>query len=195
MRKRFVSLTLAVVAVSCISAIQPGVLAPGIIVSPGQSRCHVPRQNRGHMHHNNDPPQNPHGASRRRFRLLEPDPEISELESKLKERQLASDPDVVRLLRNARFYSDESRQWAIGQLRAVLSKESADSTASGSAFRPLAPVQWLSQGDLHLYDQVDNTPWYIPLNALTRGMLLAGPQGGGKTRFLISLCLQLNAFR
>jgi hypothetical protein len=65
--------------------------------------------------------------------------------------------------------------------------------ATGDVYRPLAPPELLSRGDLHLLNQVDGTSWKVPMNALTRGMLVTGAQGGGKSMFLIFICKQLDA--
>ena len=74
----------------------------------------------------------------------------------------------------------------------ILESERITDMRTGDVYRPLAPHNLLSQGDLHVFNQVDDAPWMIFKDALARGMLLTGPQGGGKTRLLLWLCKQLS---
>jgi len=127
----------------------------------------------------------------RRFRSLEPDEQLLRLEQELRRRNLLYDPDVQWLMEKAALGSEAGRKWAIGQLETILEAERIHDMRTGDVFRPLAPKELLLQGDLHLLNQVDGIRWMIPTNALTRGMLLTGPQGGGKTRLLIWICRQL----
>lgn len=142
------------------------------------------------MHYNNDPPENKDDI----FKSLRPDPTLLALESKLRRRHLIYEPTVQDLLEKAYICSEETRQWAIHKLETLLQAESTEEMRTGNVFGPMAPEQLLRCGNLHLFNQANGIPWKIPLDALTRGMLLTGPQGGGKTRLLIWLCHQLNSF-
>jgi hypothetical protein len=125
---------------------------------------------------------------------FEPDRELLRIEDELRRRHLLEDPVVQWLMRLIRAPSSNNRTWAVGKLQLLLDSEHIMDLRTGDHFRPLAPSQRLSQGDLHLLDQVDGTKWTIPANALTRGMLLTGMQGGGKSRFLLGVTKQLSEF-
>lgn len=129
----------------------------------------------------------------RRFISLEPDEELLTLEAELRRREKLHDPQVQWLMERAALCSDTNRQWARDQLRMVLEADRIEDMRTGGPFRPLAPPQLLGDGDLHLLDQVDGVPWKVPWTALPRGLLVTGPQGAGKTRFIIHLCQKLNA--
>jgi hypothetical protein len=148
-----------------------------------------------HMNKNKDPSNDDFlfGDNPGRFRSLEPDEELLALEKELRQRNLLYDSDVQWLIEKAAFSNDNNRRWARAQLKLILESERIQDMRSADPFRPLAPSQLLSQGQLHLYNQVDGTAWMIPVNALTRGMLVTGPQGGGKTRLLIWICKQLSS--
>lgn len=126
-----------------------------------------------------------------RFRSLEPDEELLRLEQELRRRNLLYRPDVQWLMEKAVLCSDASSNWAKDKLKLILEAERIHDMRTGDLFRPLAPKELILRGDLHLLNQVDGVPWMVPTNALTRGVLLTGPQGGGKTRLLISVCRQL----
>jgi len=129
----------------------------------------------------------------RRFTSLEPDEELLALENELRRREKLHDPYVQWLIEKAALCRDSNSQWARDQLRMVLEADRIEDMRTGDAFRPLAPPQLLADGDLHLFDQVDGVRWNVPWSALPRGLLVTGPQGAGKTRFIIHLCKQLNA--
>jgi hypothetical protein len=149
----------------------------------------------GHAMYQNKDPSNPDFLSEnrpRRWRFIEPDQELLELEAELRARNKLYDPHVQWLIKKAALCSDKNAQWARDQLKLLIDSERIQDKRTRDVFRPLAPAELLSRGDLHLINQVDGISWMIPINALTRGMLLTGPQGGGKTRFLIHICRQLN---
>jgi len=132
------------------------------------------------------------GDNSDRFRSMQPDEELLAIEKELRERNLLYDSDIQWLIDLAAFSNKNNKRWARDKLKLLLESERIQDMRSGDVFRPLAPTQLLSQGWLHLYNQIDGTPFLIPLNALTRGMLVTGPQGGGKTRLLIWICKQLS---
>lgn len=128
-----------------------------------------------------------------RFISQEPDDEFLGLEAELRRRQKLHDPHVQWLMEKAAQCRGPNRQWARQQLRHLIESDRIMDMRTGDPFRPLAPPQLLGVGDLHLLSQVDGTRWMIPWSALPRGILVTGPQSGGKTRFIIHLCRQLNA--
>ena len=130
----------------------------------------------------------------RRYNSLEPDKQFLRLEDELRRRLLIFDPHVQWLLDKYACGSQSNEQWVREELQKMLEADRIMDMRTGSVFRPLAPSKLLQQGDLHLFNQVDGTPWKISRDALTRGVLLTGPQGGGKTRLLIWLCRQLCSF-
>lgn len=147
------------------------------------------------MHQNKDPSGFRHLFNEQPGRLgsLEPDEEMLQLERELRQRNLLADEHVRWLADKAVLCTGESRRWARDQLRLVIESDRITDMRTGDPYRPLAPPQVLSAGDIHLLNQVDGTSWKIPKTALTRGLLITGPQGGGKSRFIIWLCRQLNA--
>jgi hypothetical protein len=128
----------------------------------------------------------------RQFHSIDPDQQLLELESELRQRNLMFSTEVQWLMKTAAYAGNSSSQWARDKLRLILESERIMDIRTGDVFRPLAPEIKLCCGDLHLLNQADGVAWKIKRDALTRGMLLAGPQGGGKTRLLIWLCRQLS---
>jgi hypothetical protein len=148
------------------------------------------------MQRNKDPSPMRHyafGQGSRRFTPPEPDKERLALEDELRQRNKLYNANVQWLLDGVEHWSEADRQWAIERLREIIADDRIEDMRTGDPFRPLAPSQLLAAGDLHLLDQVDGVPWKIPWTALPRGLLVTGPQGAGKTRFIIWLCEQLNA--
>ena len=148
------------------------------------------------MPQNKDPSPMHHyafGQGPRRVTPPEPDKERLALEDELRQRNKLYDADAQWYLDGVEHWSEADRQWAIGKLQEILADDRTEDMRTGDPYRPLAPVQLLAAGDLHLLDQVDGVPWKIPWAALPRGMLVTGPQGAGKTRYIIWLCQQLNA--
>jgi hypothetical protein len=125
----------------------------------------------------------------------DPDKERLALENELRERNKLYDPNVQWLLDGAEHWSPADSRWALDQLGDMCDADRIEDKRSGDPYRPLAPPQLLSQGEIHLATQVDGTPFLIPRRALSRGFLVVGPQGGGKTRLLLWLLMQLNAAR
>lgn len=126
-----------------------------------------------------------------RFKSLEPNEEFLKLEDEVRQRNLIYNPNIQRLMNIAAFGNDSGALWAKQKIQMILESDRIMDMETGDVFRPLAPEQLLSQGDLLLFNQVDGTPWKIPTDTLTRGVLLAGSQGSGKTMLLISICKQL----
>lgn len=145
------------------------------------------------MHHNTDPPSKD-SDWRAEFKSFAVNENLLEIEEQLRDRFLLYDGDVQWLIDVAASGDGENSRWAMEQLELILKAEVTEDMRTGNVWGPLAPAQLLSCGDLHLYNQINGVPWKIPLNAITRGVLLTGPQGGGKSRFLIWLCRQFNRF-
>lgn len=140
------------------------------------------------MHINNDPPEKRQIIDYSKFKSFQTNEKLHRIEDKLRERHLLYDDGVHWLMEKAVFGND----WAIEKLEMILNAESVEDFRTGNVWGPPGPQQLLSCGNLHLYNQLNGVAWKIPLNALTRGMLLTGPQGGGKSRFLIWIGKQLN---
>ncbi len=148
-------------------------------------------QQRGiRMDFNNNVP-NRFGDNSRCFRSLHVNKEVLELEEQLRARNLLWDKDVQWLVTTAALNTRTGSQWAIAKLKDILKAESIEDMRTANIWGPAGPVQLLNTGNFHLFDQVDGIPWKIKSDALTRGMLLTGLQGGGKTMLLIYLCHQL----
>ena len=145
------------------------------------------------MHDNAHSPDDSSEKNKRRFDSMEPDEELLDLEDKLRYRNLLYEPSVQWLMEKAAFASANSRDWAIEKLRMILQSEEIEDQRSGDVYRPLGPRALLDCGDLHLCNQIDRVPWRIPADTLTRGLLIAGSQGAGKSRLLIYICRQLAA--
>ena len=140
---------------------------------------------------NNNPPHEPDDHYKH-FRSLQVNQPLLEIESQLRDRHLLYDPDVKWLIEIAALASETNSQWAMEQLKMILNGESIEDMQTGNIWGPLGPEKLLTTGDLHLFDQGNGIAWKIHLDALTRGAILTGLQGGGKTRLLIWLCHQLN---
>ncbi|MFO8015115.1 MAG: hypothetical protein R6X20_17655 [Phycisphaerae bacterium] len=132
---------------------------------------------------------------RPRYRRLEADPELLELEEQLRAGNLLEDPEVQRWMRIASFGTHAGRSRNIERLRALLQAQTVEAMRAPDAFRPYGPASLLAQGDLHLLDQMDGVPWLVSTDALLTGTVVAGAQGGGKTRLIVSLLRQLTQVR
>lgn len=122
--------------------------------------------------------------------------EFKTLRSQLADRDLLYRPDVQRLLKNAdQAWSHAIYSSLIERLKLILEEQITDGQRRPDAFRPYGPLQLLSQGRLHLLDQIDGTPFLIDPNKLTTGMIVLGPQGSGKSRFIRHLCKQLREIK
>jgi len=147
------------------------------------------------MHQNEDPSAHRHHLFGRKFSRHKPagqDREFLRLLEELRRRNKLYDTDVKWLIDGLEEWSDADRRWAFDRLQEILEADREEDARTGDEFRPLAPPQLLAAGDLHLLDQVDGAPWKAPWTAMPRGMLVTGPQGAGKTRFLVHLCKQFN---
>ena len=148
------------------------------------------------MHQNKDPSEHRHHLFGRKFSRHKPagqDREFLRLLEELRRRNKLYDADVKWLVDGLEEWSAADRRWAFDRLQENLEADRKEDVRTGDEFRPLAPPQLLASGDLHLLNQVDGAPWKAPWTAMPRGMLVTGPQGAGKTRFLVHLCKQLNA--
>lgn len=128
-----------------------------------------------------------------RFPSLEPDETLLRLEVELRRRQLWHRKDIQRWYRVASCRGKYNRAYAIEKLKIAIEADRIEEMRHwDDPFRPLGPEVLLRQGELHLLDQVvDGMAWKVSRDALLRGTLVAGPQGSGKTRFIVSVGHQL----
>ena len=163
--------------------------------SPGHAMVNLPisiTAKEVYMHHNTDPPKRFNIFGYSKFKSFQINEELIKIEEELRIRHLLYEPEIQWLMEKASLGNENTSQWATEQLKARLDSESVEDRRTGNVWGPPGPQQLLNCGDLHLYDQMDGVPWKIKVNSLTRGMLLTGPQGGGKSRFLIWIGQQLN---
>ena len=104
------------------------------------------------MHQNKDPSrQDSLFEDRlRRYKSLEPDREYLALVDELRDRNKLYDPDVQWLVEKAALCSDPNARWAREQLKLLIESDRIQDKATGDVFRPLAPSELLSQGEIHL---------------------------------------------
>jgi len=122
--------------------------------------------------------------------------ELEALRGALDARALLHRPDVQGLLKTAyACYSQAIFDSVTKRLRLVLDDYNTTAKRQPDSFRPYGPKSLLSQGDLHLLDQMDNLPFLIDPNKLTTGTLVLGPQGSGKSRLITGLCHELLRIR
>jgi hypothetical protein len=157
------------------------------------SRINPPLEVR-EMYQNKDPAGDP-GISKNqpsRFYALGTDDELLWLRREIRRLNLDHN-DFVRWLETlSAIRGHKNGIWARQKLRMIIEAEQIEIVLTGDVYRPLAPPTLLSQGDILFIVQVDGSPWLLPLRSLTRGTVLAGPQGGGKSMLVVSLCRQLS---
>jgi hypothetical protein len=146
------------------------------------------------MPENNDPSKEPFlfDEDNNPFQSLSTDEKWLQLEQQLRQGQLLDNPLIQWLTGYASCKNSPNSLWARKKLQLIVESERIQDMRTQDSFRPLAPMQLLSDGDIHLFNQVDGIEWWVPKRALTRGIILTGIQGGGKTRQLIYLCSQFN---
>ena len=115
--------------------------------------------------------------------------EIRALEKVLRAKALIFSSDVNGLLKTAySTFSQAIYDSATSRLHLIMELHETECFREPDEFRPRGPEQLLSQGNLHLMDQMDEVPFLIDPDKLITGMLILGPQGSGKSRFIIQLC-------
>jgi polynucleotide 5'-kinase involved in rRNA processing len=118
--------------------------------------------------------------------------EVEALEKELRDKALIFRPDVQRRLKTANStYSQDIYDSAITRLHLILESHATECMRTSDPFRPYGPESLLSQGSLRLIDQMDEQEFRIDPNKLVTGMLVVGPQGSGKSRFIRHLCNEL----
>lgn len=143
------------------------------------------------MQQNHSPPRNSFDDINWDPQITSLDPELAAMIATLKRRGLLAQPLVQWLVRSAVAGCAQNKPDARKRLTVMIEAIEQNDVRSDDAFRPLAPRNLLDSGSLHLFDQTNSSPWRIDPDVLTRGVLLCGPQGGGKSRFLVYLCKQL----
>lgn len=115
--------------------------------------------------------------------------QLEPLEKEIREKALIFRKDFSGLLKVAMAtYSQPVYDSLISRLRILLDAHATECMRTSDPFRPYGPEQLLSQGDLHLMDQMDGVRFSIDPDKLVTGMLIIGPQGSGKSRFIVHLC-------
>ena len=115
--------------------------------------------------------------------------ELRALEKELRAKALLFRSDVEGLLKTANAtFSQAIYDSVTSRLRLILELHETECLRKPDEFRPYGPKQLLSQGNLYLMEQMDSVPFLIDLNKLITGMLVLGPQGSGKSRFITQLC-------
>jgi len=124
--------------------------------------------------------------------LARSDPLVTQLEIKLRQYNLIYRADIQSLLKSAYLSPNESvRQFAVSRLQAAVDAYETKIFRQPDSLKPYGPPELLTQGQLHLLDQMDGIPWLIPIDTPLTGLLILGPQQGGKSRFIIQLCLEI----
>jgi hypothetical protein len=114
------------------------------------------------------------------------------LEKELRDKALIFHPEVQCLLKTANStYCQDIYDSVITRLHLILESHATECMRTSDPFRPYGPQSLLSQGSLRLIDQMDKQEFLIDPNKLVTGMLIVGPQGSGKSRFIIHLCNEL----
>ena len=105
---------------------------------------------------------------------------------------LLHDTEVSGLLETAySCWSPAIFKSAVTRLQLILDSHNTNARRQPDPFRPYGPEAPLKQGDLHLMDQMDGVPYIIDHNKLLTGVLIIGPQGSGKSRFVRHLIQEL----
>lgn len=115
--------------------------------------------------------------------------ELEALREELDSKALLHKPIVQGLIRKAYKTSSQLIYNSVTRrLRLILDAYNTNARRQPDPFRPYGPAQLLSQGDLHLLDQMDEVPFMIDADKLVTGAIVIGPQGSGKSRFITHLC-------
>ncbi len=119
--------------------------------------------------------------------------EFKALEKEIRGKWIKHLPSDVKVLLKAAnsTYSQRAYESVIARLQVILESHEDECMRKPDEFRPYGPEELLGQGDLHLLDQMDGVKFIINLHKLLTGLLLIGPQGSGKSRFIRSLCKQI----
>jgi hypothetical protein len=134
------------------------------------------------------PPSEPH---RPPF-LPRSDPLVLSLETKARKYNLIYREDIQRLLKMLSYTRNEQvKQHAARRLQLAIDAYEIKIVRQPDSLKPYGPAQLLSQGQLHLLTQIDSVNWLLPVDTPLTGMLILGPQKGGKSRFIVQLCLEL----
>ncbi len=114
---------------------------------------------------------------------------LTAIEARLRDAQLIFNPEVKHLLKTANSaFSEKVFESVINRLELILESYQTECLRKPDPFRPYGPEELLSQGNLYLIDQINRISFKIDLNKLLTGVVVVGPQGSGKSRFIIHLC-------
>jgi Helicase HerA, central domain len=122
--------------------------------------------------------------------------ELEAIENELRDNALKNRADVKFLLKRVnQTYNEAIYHSEITRLRLILETHHTTSRRKPDPYRPYGPIQLLSQGDLHLMDQMDEVPLYIDSNTLTTGAIILGPQGSGKSKAITHITNEFSRVR
>ena len=122
--------------------------------------------------------------------------ELEDMREELREKGFLFDPLVSKLLKSAyACRSPRIRESLVNRLRVILDADDTAARRQPDEFRPYGPPSLLSQGNLHLMDQTDGVPFKIDVDTVATGLLVLGPQGSGKSRFIVHLCNEILEIR
>ena len=118
--------------------------------------------------------------------------EVEALEKELRDKALIFHAEVQRLLKTANStYSQAIYDSVLTRLHLILESHATECMRTSDPFRPYGPQSLLSQGSLRLINQMDEQEFMIDPNKLVTGMVIVGPQGSGKSRFITGLCHEI----
>jgi len=122
----------------------------------------------------------------------EPLERLIEIEAKLRSIGLIYHPRVKKLLKNAYRCKNPCIFDAIlFRLELALKNHWLLTMRTPDAFRPYCPEVLSKAGDLHVVDQTDGVKIFDDHNKLVTGLGILGPQGGGKSCYILHLCEQI----
>lgn len=118
--------------------------------------------------------------------------DVLSIEKTLRDRNLIYDKNVQKLLTQLHVCRSQSlRDFVIRRLLWIIAQDDLKALRQPDPFKPYGPECLLSQGNLHLLTQMDLINWHIVVDKLLTGMGIIGPQQGGKSRLIVSLCEQI----
>ncbi len=115
--------------------------------------------------------------------------QLTAIESRILAKGLDWKPDVQKYLAsayNTRF--EYAFELAVRNLKLIIEDYDTKQMRNPDEFRPYCPDQLSKSGDLYLIDQTDGRQIFIDHNKLTTGLGIFGPQGCGKSCWLMLFC-------
>lgn len=110
------------------------------------------------------------------------------LEAELRTHGLIHLPSVQKYLKIAyNTFNEKIYELAIDRLQTALALYNTQEIRTPDSFRPYCPAS-LIQGIMHILDQIDGLAIQIDPHKFLTGLIIAGPQGQGKSRLIIQIC-------